>query len=270
VYCWLDIGTAKPGPAVREGVGVHMVDMVEPNRRYSAADYARDALAVMRRLRGEGTGFIVVGGSGLYLRALFQPFFEAPKPDPALRRQLAGMPAAELHERLKGVDPARAARLHPNDRQRVMRALELHELTGRSMSELAQRAAPEPEFEPVYAVLNLAREALYRRIDVRFDEMMRAGLLAEVRRLKEAGFGRDTYVANAYGYAELLSYLDGEMSLEQAVAQAKAKSRAYARRQLTWFRALKPAQWFEFSGTEQTAALLEPLLAGVLSSPGTV
>jgi tRNA dimethylallyltransferase len=265
VYSRLDIGTAKPGPELRQEVRIHMVDVVEPNRLYSAADFARDALAVMRRLRNEGTRFIVAGGSGLYLRALFKPFFEAPKPDPGLRRRLEVQTSLALHDRLKQVDPDRAAKLHPHDRQRVMRALEVFESTGKRMSDLMEAGRAEVEFQPVYAVLTMDREALHRRIDTRFDGMMRAGLLDEVRRLKDSGFGRETYVANAYGYAELLRHLNGELTLEQAVAEAKAKTRAYAKRQLTWFRSLRGARWFEFADTESAVGLVEPVLEQVLS-----
>ena len=275
VYSWLDIGTAKPSRELRQEIGVHMVDMVEPNRVYSAADFARDALAVMRRLQREGKPFIVAGGSGLYLKALFEPFFEAPKPDPELRRRLEAETSPALYDRLKRVDPERAAKLHPHDRQRVMRALEVYETTGRTMTELsmgmsnAECRMPNDratEFEPVYAVLTMERDRLRRSLDARFDAMMRDGLLDEVRRLKESGFGRDTYVANAYGYAELLRHLDGELTMEQAVAEAKAKTRAYAKRQLTWFRSLKNAHWFECrdiaDGVREVEVLLQQVLAG--------
>jgi len=265
VYAWLDLGTAKPSVEVRREVRVHMVDLVEPSRRYSAADFARDALAVMRRLRQEGRQFVVVGGSGLYLRALFQPFFEAPKPSPALRERLGTRSATELYERLRQVDPQRAAKLHVNDRQRVMRALEVFESTGKTASELARAAETGTEFEPVYVVLTMNRELLHRRLDARFDAMMEAGLLNEVKRLKEAGLGRDTYAANAYGYAELLRYLDGELTLEQAVAEAKAKTRAYAKRQLTWFRTLKDAHRFECRDVAEAVRRVEPLLRQVLA-----
>jgi len=275
VYSWLDIGTAKPSRELRQEIGVHMVDMVEPNRVYSAADFARDALAVMRRLQREGKPFIVAGGSGLYLKALFEPFFEAPKPDPELRRRLEAETSPALYDRLRRVDPERAAKLHPHDRQRVMRALEVYETTGRTMTELsmgmsnAECRMPNDratEFEPVYAVLTMERDRLRRSLDARFDAMMRDGLLDEVRRLKESGFGRDTYVANAYGYAELLRHLDGELTMEQAVAEAKAKTRAYAKRQLTWFRSLKNAHWFECrdiaDGVREVEVLLQQVLAG--------
>ncbi len=264
VYSWLDIGTAKPGPELRQELGIHMVDMVEPNRVYSAADFARDALAVMRRLQREGKRFMVAGGSGMYLKALFEPFFEAPKPDAALRQRLEAESSLVLHDRLKQVDPERAARLHPNDRQRVIRALEVFEATGKTMTELSTAAKAKTDFEPVYAVVAMKREALCQALDARFDAMMRAGLLDEVKRLKDTGFGRDTYVANAYGYAELLRHLDGELTLEQAVAEAKAKTRAYAKRQVTWFRSLKDAHWFECTDATEAVTLVEPLLRQVL------
>ena len=267
VYSWLDIGTAKPGPDLRKEIGIYMVDMVEPSRSYSAADYARDALAVMRRLEREGRRFIVVGGSGLYLRALFEPLFDAPRPGPELRRRLESLSAAESFEQLRRVDPERAAQLHPNDRQRIMRALEIFELTGKTTRELARTQKPVAEYVPAYAVLTMKREDMNRQIDSRFDAMMAAGLLDEVKELKQAGFGRSSYVANAYGYAELLACLDGELTLEAAVAQAKAKTRAYAKRQLTWFRGLKDARWFEHTDVETTARRLEPLLLEVLG-PG--
>jgi tRNA dimethylallyltransferase len=264
VYSWLDIGTAKPSSDLRREVGIHMVDMVEPNRVYSAADFARDALAVMRHLRRDGKRFMVVGGAGMYLKALFEPFFEAPKPDPALRQRLEAESSFLLHDRLKQIDPERAVKLHPNDRQRVIRALEIYEATSKTMTELSRATRPEAEFEPVYAVLTMKREVLHQRLDERFDTMMRTGLLDEVRRLRESGFGRDTYVANAYGYAELLRHLDGELALERAVAEAKAKTRAYAKRQMTWFRSLKDARWFECSDTGDGVRQVEPLLRQVL------
>ncbi len=266
VYSRLNIGTAKPSPELRRELGIHMVDMVEPSRVYSAADFARDALAVMRRLQREGKRFTVAGGSGMYLRALFEPFFEAPKPDPALRQRFEAETSLALHDRLKRVDPERAARLHPNDRQRVMRALEVYESTGKTMTELSKAKKAEAEFEPVYAVLTMERELLRRRLDSRFDAMMGAGLLDEVRRLKESGFGRDTYVANAYGYAELLRHLAGELTLDRAVAEAKAKTRAYAKRQVTWFRSLKDAHWVECKDVADAVRQVEPLLRETLGS----
>lgn len=260
VYCWLDIGTDKPPVEARRRVGFHMLDKVQPDRAYSAADFARDALAVIRRRTEEGRRLMVVGGSGMYIRALFEPFFEAPKPDLELRAGLDRLPSAELFRQLREVDPERAAALHPNDRQRVMRAIEIHHQTGRTMSQLVRESAGRHEFEPAYIVIAMERDRLHRRSDERFDQMMRRGLLDEVRHLRELGFGRQSYVANAYGYAELLDYLDGKLDLERAVELAKAKTRAYVRRQLTWCRSLPGARWVQFTDAEETARVLRPMV----------
>jgi tRNA dimethylallyltransferase len=265
VYTWLDIGTAKPPRELRARLGIHMVDMVEPSRCYSAVDYARDALAVMRRLAAAGRGLLVVGGAGFYLRALFEPLFDAPRPDPELRRRLQAEPTGALYERLRRRDPVRAAQLHPNDRQRVARAIEVVEQTGRTMAELVRTGSARREYEPAWCVLDMPRAELYRRINERFDAMMAAGLLDEVRRLVDSGFGRDTYVANAYGYAELMAHLAGELSLADAVDRAKAKSRAYARRQLSWFRSLADARWVETTTPAETAERVEQTMRAELA-----
>lgn len=264
VYRHLDIGTAKPSVELRQEIKFHLIDCVEPNRLYSAADFARDALMVMHRLNAEGRNFIIVGGSGFYLRALFQPFFDAPVHNPNLRSQLSALPVTELYRKLMEVDPERAKQLHPNDRQRIIRALEIYELTGKSFSELTAERKKKTEFVPVYVVLNMERKRLYTLIDKRFDQMMANGLLDEVRRLKELGPTQSSYITNAYGYAELLRYLDGELSLEEAISTAKRKTREYARRQLTWFRGLKDALWLEFTSAEEVAERLAPRLLDLL------
>lgn len=254
VYQGLAIGTAQPGPQLRARLRFHLIDKIEPSRTYSAAEFARDAAAVIERLRGERRGFVVVGGSGLYLRALFEPFFAVPPADPKRRAELTALPLSALYERLRRLDPQRAAQLHPNDRQRIVRALEVSESTGMSFEQLRGEAAAARPYRARYLVLTMPRELLYRRIDERFDSMMAAGLLDEVRRLKAAGLDRSTWVANAYGYAELLEHLSGRLDLAEAVRLAKAKTRAYARRQLAWFRGLAGATWLEYEGDIDAAA----------------
>lgn len=256
VYRHLDIGTAKPSRELQQEIKFHMIDRVELNQRYSAADYARDALQIMERLKFEGKVFFVVGGSGFYLRALFKPFFDTPGYDQNLRSRLTAIPAVELYKQLMEVDPERAKQLHPNDRQRIVRALEIYELTGRRFSELAKEQKKETPFLPVYAVLNMERKQLYTRIEQRFDQMIAEGLLDEVRRLKRLGVTRNSYILNAYGYAELLRYLDGEISLKEAIFLAKKKTKEYARRQLSWCRGLKDARWFEVTTAAETAEKL--------------
>lgn len=263
VFRGLNIGTAKvkSDPAVK----FWMIDVADPGSPYSAADYARDAEEVMHRLCEQGRRFMVVGGSGFYLRALFTPLFAAPPVDSGLRKQLAAETTAELFERLRLVDTERASQLHPHDRQRVMRSLEVCLQTGRRFSELARENAQAGRFLPDYAILAMPLRELDKRLDDRFDAMMDGGLLDEVRSLRAVGLRPDSRVAEAFGYAELLQHLDGNLTLAEAVRQAKAKTRAYARRQLTWFRRLSGAVWYSFTNAENMAARLQPQLERVLS-----
>lgn len=266
VYKGLAIGTAKPDADLRARVRFHLIDVVEPQATYSAAEFARSAAVVIDELKAQRRRCVVVGGSGLYLRALFEPFFEAPAADPARRAELMSLPVSALQERLRAVDPARAAQLHPNDRQRIVRAVEVYEGTGKTFDELRRQAETGRRFTPRHLVLTMPRELLYRRINERFDAMMSAGLLDEVRALAAAGLAQTSYVANAYGYAEMLDHLAGRLSLGEAVELAKAKTRAYARRQLAWFRGQKDAHWVEYDGeTAAAAAQLEPLVLGALA-----
>ncbi len=267
IYRGLAIGTAQPDAAQRARVRFHLVGTVEPSATCSAADFARAAGAVIEELAAGGRRCVVVGGSGLYLRALFEPFFAAPPCDPERRAALMSLPVSTLHERLRAVDPARAARLHPHDRQRIVRALEIFESTGRTFEELRAQAAEARRFTPRYFILTMPRAMLYRHIEARFDAMMAAGLLDEVRSLQVSGLSRSSCVANAYGYAELLDHLDGRISVEEAVRSAKAKTRAYARRQLAWFRGLVDATWLEHRGDiTEAARRLEPLVLNTLGA----
>lgn len=249
VYRGLNIGTAKPEPELCRQVVCHMLDVVDPDRPYSAADYARAATAVMERLVMTAVKFVVVGGAGLYLRALFKPLISAPPGDATLRARLGSTPTQELYRRLQTLDPGRAAQLHPNDRQRIVRALEICEKTGKPFAELQALSQWGCRFIPRYLILTLPRDLLYRRIDERFDAMMAAGLLEEVKKLVARGFGLSSPVANAYGYGELIRYIQGELTLDEAVRIAKVKSRAYAKRQLVWFRRIEGAEWLEYDGT---------------------
>ena len=257
VYTWLDIGTAKPDRKLRSRLTVHMVDIVDPRMPYSAADYARDALAAMRRLSKAGRRFMLVGGSGLYIRAVFEPFFESPKPTRKVRRRMECQSTDRLYGYLKRVDPQRASELHPNDRQRIARALEVYEQTGQPQTQLRGTPGSQSEFHPRYVVLTRPKSVLYERINKRFDRMIDQGLIDEVRQLRTAGIGSDSRVANAYGYSELVMYLEGKSTLAEAIARSKAKTRTYARRQLTWFRSLPHAHWIEYTRREEVIAELE-------------
>ncbi|MEO0078697.1 MAG: tRNA (adenosine(37)-N6)-dimethylallyltransferase MiaA [candidate division WOR-3 bacterium] len=263
VYRGLDIGTAKVKSDAT--VRVWMVDVADPGCLYSAADFARDAGEVMRMLREQGRRFIVVGGSGFYLRALFAPLFRVPPVCPELRERLAAEATQRLYDQLQQVDPERAAQLHPHDRQRVARSLEVCLQTGRRFSDLVRESPRYSDFAPEYAVLTMRLPELDRRLDERFDAMMERGLIDEVRRLRDRGLRSESRVAEAFGYAELLQHLEGDLTLVEAVRRAKAKTRAYARRQLTWLRRLPDAAWYEFTSVEDVAARLLPRLEQVLN-----
>ncbi len=265
VYRYLDIGTAKPSLELRREIKFHMIDCVAPAQEYSAADFARDALKIMRELRAKGRGFIVVGGAGFYLRALFQPFFEVPRANKEIRAKLQAESTEKLYARLQQIDPKRANQLHPNDRQRIMRSLEVYELTGRTFSELTRTDSKTVEFLPFYVVLDTPRVILYQRIEKRFDEMMAAGFLDEVKRLQAQGWDKTSTVANTYGYSELLGYLNGSLSLDEAVKLAKRKTKDYARRQLTWLRSLKQAIWMDASNVDDTVRRIEMILLDLLA-----
>jgi tRNA dimethylallyltransferase len=241
VYRQLDIGTGKPTTAERAAVRHHLVDIIEPDDRYDAARFCRDAEAAIRDIDTRGRVPVLVGGTGLYYRALVRGLGPRPPADPALRRELAGEAAragdGALHARLACLDPGRAARLHPRDRVRVVRALEVAIISGRpdpspAPGAWAGRAGP-------YAVraigLTAGRPWLYRRLDARVNAMLAGGLLAEVEALLGAGFGPELPAMQGIGYRHLVPVLTGSCSLDDAVRAIKQDTRRYAKRQWTWF-----------------------------------
>jgi tRNA dimethylallyltransferase len=256
VYREIEIATAKVPVEERRGVPHHLIDFVPPERNYTAADWARDALAAIDEIEARGRTAVLVGGTGFYLRALREPFFEAPPTDAALRRRLVALRerhgAEHLHALLRRLDPERAARLRPRDWSRVQRALELRLQTGARISErLADRPAPPPQAARLRVfALNPPREELYRRIDLRAESHFRAGLVEEVRGLLARGVPADSSALGAHGYRRVVEYLRGERTLESAVAQTKLDVRHYAKRQLTWFRREPGVEWVEGFGED--------------------
>ncbi|MEO0019703.1 MAG: tRNA (adenosine(37)-N6)-dimethylallyltransferase MiaA [candidate division WOR-3 bacterium] len=268
IYRHFDIGTDKPSRQLRQQIPFHLIDILEPDQPYSAAEFARDARSVIEKITKARGKFIIVGGSVFYLRALFQPLFPVPRVDPAIRQKLQAEDTNRLYLRLKEVDPERANQLHPHDRQRIVRALEVYELTGKTFTQLSSEQKETTDLLPVYAVLTMPRERLYQRINERFDRMMANGLLEEVRSLKEMGFGTNTPAVQGYGYLELFLYLEGKIGLDEAVRLAKKRTRGYAKRQLTWLHSLKGAHWFEFTDIADVVSKIEPLLLDTLNIQG--
>jgi tRNA dimethylallyltransferase len=249
VYVGMDIGTAKPTAEERRRVPHHALDLVRPDESFHAARWAAVARAAIADIVGRGRLPIVVGGTGLYYRALVTGLFEAPPPDEGIRARHRAEAAADgvesLHTRLGGIDPEAAAAIRPRDLVRISRALEIYEQTGEPITTLRRRAAAPADLAPTVLLLDPPLATLRARITARVDQMIAAGFLDEVRALRAAGYGPALKPLQALGYRQLGAVLDGTASLADAVAETVAATCAYARRQRTWFRKQDAALRFE-------------------------
>lgn len=252
IYKYMDIGTAKPLMLQASGFRFHMIDIITPDVLYSAADFSSDCKKLINELTQQKKKFILVGGSGLYLKALFEPFFEAPPRDLKLRRNLEKEPLEKLYDKLRLVDPISAKRINPQDRQRIVRALELYQTTRKPLSEQLKQKHPISEFSPYYVGLTMPRKMLYERINQRFDKMIEDGLVDEVKHLLKMGYTKEDNALNGIGYQEIIRFLEGELSLMQAIYIAKTRSRQYAKRQMTWFKKVKDIKWIEYTTFDET------------------
>lgn len=248
IYRGMTIGTAKPTPEEMDGVPHHMLDVASPDEAFSVARYQETAEEAMAGIISRGRRPLLVGGTGLYLRALRHPMsMGMVTGDERIREELENEAKqtdgrSVLHARLAEVDPDTAARLHVNDVRRVVRALEVYQLTGISFSRQPQVEA-EPPFNYRVASLTMDRSILYQRIEKRVDMMLEAGLVQEVRALLESGVPADAQAMKGLGYKELVPYLRGEWTLEKAIYELKLGTRHYAKRQLTWMRREEDVQW---------------------------
>lgn len=251
-YRGMEIGTAAPTPEERAEAVHHFVSILDPDQDMAAGKYQCLARACIAEVQARGKTAVVVGGSGLYLRALMDGLFDGPPRDEAIRARLRHeareLGNAHLMERLRIIDPEYAATLtSENDQVRLVRALEVYELAGTSLSELHRRHRESLEAMPVLQVgIRMDRNLLYQRIDRRVDLMMEAGWLAETGRLLERGYGPHLDRLKALGYRELAASLRGEQDLVTAVAAAKQHHRRYAKRQMTWFRADPRIHWLDW------------------------
>jgi tRNA dimethylallyltransferase len=250
VYRGLDVGSAKATPHEREEVPHHLLDVVDPDRDFSAADYARLARAAVGEIVARGRLPVVAGGTGLYLRALVEGLFEGPSRQSALRERLEALAdrhgEARLHRLLARADPVAAARVEPNDRVRVVRALEVFLATGRPITEHRRGGAtPLVGVDVLTLGLSPDRDTLRRAVERRTDEMLAGGLVEEVRALMARGFGPSLRPLRAIGYRQAMEVASGRMSLAAARAGIVADTMRYAKRQMTWFRHQTRAQWCE-------------------------
>lgn len=260
VYRHLDIGTAKPTPEQCSRVPHHLVGCVDPQQDFNAAKYGRLAKQVILKLLSQGKLPMVVGGSGLYLRALLEGFFQGPGADPDIRKRLADEESREgpgtLYRRLNKVDPESAGRIHPHDRVRTIRALEVHQLTGIPLSRWQQGGSySQPGFRWCKLGLFRDREILYRRIEKRVDEMIARGLLEEVQSLLSRGLSPDLPALSTVGYQEIIAHLKDRVNFSEAISLLKRNTRQYAKRQMTWFGKEREILWFPAQGEEEQLLL---------------
>ena len=251
VYRYMDIGTAKITKEEMQGVKHYLVDEIEPTEGFDVARFKTMAVDAIQKIRENGHIPVVVGGTGFYIQALlYDSTFEDDESDYEYRDYLQGIAdtrgAEVLHDMLKEVDPESAEAIHENNVKRVIRALEFYKKTGTKISEHneAERQKESP-YNFAYYVLNMDRERLYQRIDLRVDLMMKNGLLAEVEKLKEMGCTRDMVSMQGLGYKEILDALDGTISLDEAVYIIKRDTRHFAKRQLTWFKRERDVIWVD-------------------------
>jgi tRNA dimethylallyltransferase len=273
LYRGMDVGTAKPTLAERAEIPHHLIDVLDPWEAASVAEYRNWALAAVAAVEGRGQRALFVGGTALYLKALLRGLFAGPGADPVHRRALEEEADrcgdAALHARLAALDPATAARLHPHDRRRVVRALEVIAAAGQPLSRLqAEHGRPAPAGVAVFA-LERPRAELRARIDSRVVQMFANGLVDEVRALQAGIRPLGPVAAQAVGYREALEYLAGRATLDQTVDRVQARTRQFAKRQATWFRGLAEVQPWTVAPDESPDATAERLAAAIRTAAGT-
>ncbi len=260
VYRGMDIGTAKPSPRDRASAAHHLIDICDPDHNLSAAGFAAAADAAIADITARGRRVIVAGGTGLYIRALLQGLVDSPSGADSIRSELQREAREKgnqaMLEELRTVDPESAARMHPNNMVRIIRALEVHRLTGVPLSRHQnEHGFGQERYRAFKIAPRVARNELYHRIEERVDQMIAAGLVEEVSRLLAAGYHRNLKAMRAIGYKEIASFLAGECNREQAVSLIKRDTRRYAKRQLTWFNGERDILWVEYP--EKFASILK-------------
>lgn len=271
IYRGMDIGTAKPTMEERQGIVHHMLDIADPREDYSVSRFVEEADKLLQELLSQEKTVILVGGTGLYIDSLMKGLEFAPLPESGVRQELTRIAQEQgievLMDRLRAVDPESAERIHPSNQKRVIRALEIYLESGKTMTQhnLETQQRP-PKYEPLWIGLDYVnREALYARINRRVDLMVEQGLLEELQGLLAQGIPENATSMQAIGYKELMGYIRGECSLEQAKELLKQSSRRYAKRQRTWFRRNPKIHWFLLEDEPNFEALFRsclPLIEG--------
>ena len=262
IYRGMDIGTAKPTKEQRRLVYHHLIDIVEPDQPYSVGDYLRDARAAIDGITASGGVPLVVGGTGLYIRALTRGLFHGPPADldlreRLLRRESEGQPGT-LYSDLVKVDPEAAVKIHPNDLRRTVRALEVYYLKDRKLSEFQREHAFNEKTHRFHLVfLVRSRNELYRRVERRVDQMLANGLELEVKNLMDRGYGHGLISMQGLGYKQFIDYFLEKTSRDEAAALLKRDTKRFAKRQFTWFRRESAAVWIDITGLERAGEIIE-------------
>jgi tRNA dimethylallyltransferase len=267
IYKELNIGTAKPPPHLRARVPHHLIDFVDVTERYDVMRFRHEVLKALEEIRAREKLPIVVGGSTLYISALTGTFFAGPKADPQIRQRLEAEPQEHLRTRLEEIDPEAAQRIHPNDKVRTVRALEVYELTGLPISRWQRESKVPFPYQFTKIGLTLNREILYERINARVEQMLASGLLEEAKALK-AKLTPEMPAYRTIGYEELFQYLDGKISYDEAVRLIKKHTREYAKRQIIYFKRELDVHWIDVTGRAPEEVLDEVL--AILQKPSNL
>lgn len=255
IYKLLSIGTAKPNDDELNKIKHHFVDILEPGAEYNVSRFEADALNVIQKLFDENKNPVVVGGSGLYIRALIDGIFNSVDVNEEYREELKykreKFGNEFIYEELKKIDPASAEKMLPQNWKRVMRALEVFYITGEPISKFHDEYKRENKFNFVQFGLNWDRQTLYKNIETRVDQMISAGLIDEVKSILSKGYSKEINALNTVGYKEIISFLENEISLERALELIKRNTRRYAKRQLTWFRGDERIKWIDVSSENE-------------------
>lgn len=255
IYKYLDIGTAKPPPEFRERTPHHFINFLEPDQHYSAGKFGEQARKIIQDIFDREKTPLIVGGSGLYVRAVVEGFFQEDVKDEKIRETLQQRLEREgseaLYNKLLAVDEEAARRMQPRDSQRIIRALEVYLASGQRLSELQQKKLPPPVFTPLKFGIIKDRQALYNDINERVEMMFRQGLISETASVLDKGYEKNLNSLNTVGYKEVIQYLEGELSYDHCVELVKKNSRHYAKRQLTWFRADPEIKWIKTQSQPQ-------------------
>ena len=269
VYRYLDIGTAKPTANEQQIVNHHLIDIINPDQHYNAATYQKDAVKTIKEVWKRGKFPFMVGGTGLYIKAVTDRYaFGSECADLSLRAIYEELACSEglenLYERLKTVDPDAAARIHPNDKRRIIRALEVYTLEGKQISDQVRKTGKDESPYDLYAYgLNMDRELLYKSIENRVDTMIESGLLDEVYSLTSRGYTNESPGMQVLGYKQLQMYLNEQLKWDNAIAEIKKQTRNLAKRQLTWFRREPAITWLTVTDQKSLMIIAENICSKV-------